>query len=324
MIVSLLAILGMAQAAPPQPCTMRNAMQAEVRVMARDPDRWLNRCVRVQGYVRWNIFYADVGGAYVAEANDRADRLNQGWLGLYLRDGQRRSLRAGTVTGILRDCGRDLAEAEAAAGPNELVMGIGYCHYRSGLVLADARFRSRGHARFERLTDEAARVRFGDLDPEGPNLQPPSDVVALADRFLARVRAADGTGLAAFTGTWTEQAPVTPRAWADWHAYLSGAGDSPLRALRRVSVQRAYFRERQPRDDLGVDYRPDWFACFCQERDCTGRWPIHRDDATVSRHRPYACARAYNPTDRREPPDHLAIDRRDSTFAEPRTNSSTR
>lgn len=324
MILGFLAMLAAAQTAPSPSCVAPRAVAADVRVMARAQEQWLGRCVRLQGYVIGNIFYADAGGAYAAAASDRDDRRNDGWLGVYVPGRWPRTLRAGSVTGILHDCGRDWQEEDARAGPNEIVMSLGYCHYRSGLVLLDAQFRDRGPARFERLTDAASRQRFGDLDPASPDLRPPPEVVALADRFLVGARAGDGTSLATFTETWTEQPPRTPAAVTVWLEYLSGAGTSPLAFLRRADVQRAYFRERAPREDFGVAYRPDWFACFCRAGDCTGRWPIHGADATVGANRPYICVRAYNGTDRREPPDRLAINRSESMFAEPPANSSTR
>lgn len=314
----LLAAL-LAVAAPPGAC-----VSVDVRVIARAPARWFDRCVRLRGYVVRNIFYADAGGAYAAAANDSSGRSNDGWLGLYLRGRQTDRLRRGTVTGILRDCGRDWAEEAARAGPNELVMSIGYCHYRGGLVLLAAQFDAQGPAHFERLTSASDRARFGDLELPGADRPVPEEVTSLADRFLSGVQAGDGLGLAAYTGTWTEQNPETPAALAAWHAYLSGDGASPLRPLRRAVVQRAYFRERPWAADQEVRYLPVWFACFCREVDCTGRWPIHGDDATAGPSRPYVCVRASSRTDRRRPPNWIIVNRTESMFAEPRTNASTR
>jgi hypothetical protein len=294
--------------------------------MARAPDRWLGRCVRISGYVAGRYFFADVGGAYARFAEDRDDRRNDGWLGLYFIDRHvvSRPMQRGTVVGVVHDCGRDYAAEEARAGPNTLVMSTGYCHYQSGLVLLPATFSSSGSARFERKVSEAARRRFGNLEPERPGNRPPPAVVRLADRFLSGVRRGDGAGLATFVLPWSDEVPPeTPAAQAAFRKRLAGEPGSPLRPIRLAgsNPQRVYFRERQ---SPSWNLPPTWHICFCRTGDCTGRWPIHSIDATAGPSRPYICVRAFNSTISGSPPDRIGIDRRESMFVEPPANNSTR
>ncbi|HEV2816586.1 MAG TPA: hypothetical protein VGW40_05125 [Allosphingosinicella sp.] len=324
----LAAALALSSPAAEPACTLRAAIPASVREMRRDPRPWLGRCVRLEGFVRWHIFYADVAGAYAASASNSGDRANDGWLGLDLGRGVRltRDLRRGTVYGLLRDCARDYRAAAAGAGPDTLVTSIGYCHYRGGLVLRSAGFRVTGPARFERQTGEAARVRFGDLTPAGPDRPVPEAVEHLVDRFLAMVRAGDGEGLRRLAHPWSGPEPDMPAGNRAFTAFLLGEGDSPLRALRAAVVpRRAYFQEAAPREAAARGEAGDWHACFCRDSDCAGRWPIAAIDARAPPSRPYLCLRTYRHDMGRGAPDRIAVDRIDGGFAEPAAaNGSTR
>jgi len=329
----MLLAAALALSSPPaEPrCTLSIAVPASVREMGRHPEQWLGRCVRVEGYVSWNKFYVDVAGAYAEAASNRNDRANDGWLGLYYRGSRRlnRDLRRGTVYGVLHDCGRDYDAAAATAGPDTLVMPVGYCHYQGGLVLLSAGFRVAGSARFERQMGEAARSRFGDLAPPSPDNPVPGEVVRLADRFLTLVKASDGPGLQSLVHLWSEADPETEaarRAFTDW---LRGEGDSPLRVLRSgAAPQRAYFQQAVWREAAADGGTGDWHICFCRTADCAGRWPISAFDATSAPALPYICVRAYRHDHGRGEPDRLGIDRASQGFAEPGPpipdNASTR
>lgn len=324
----LAALLALAAAGEP-PCDQDYSVPADVRRMARNPEAWIGRCVRLRGYVVGTMFYADAEGAYAGAAyvdgGDR-NRRNDGWLGLYLRGDRSPALRRGTVTGRVHDCQRDYASlwvwAEMDSGVVDIGMN-GYCALRSGLNLSGAHFRDEGPAWFRRPMGAAARARFGDLDPQGPGVEPPAEVVALADRFLAALRAGDGAAMEPFVEVWSGDAPDTPSERAAFRAYAAGEGDSPLRPLRLAAAapQRAYFSRRRPGAD-GADENP-WHVCFCRTADCAGRWPIHSADATAGRSRPYICLKAYHGNwSSNGPPDRLGIPMEETFFAEP--NRSTR
>jgi len=326
--VILAAALALSSPAAEPACTLGTAIPASVREMRRAPEHWLGRCVRLEGYVRWNTFYADVAGAYAASATDREDRINDGWLGLYPGRGipLSRDLRRGTVYGLLHDCARDYQAATAGADPDTWVMSIGYCHYQGGLVLLPAAFRVAGPARFERQMGEAARIRFGDLTPAGPDRPVPEAVDRLVDRFLAMIRAGDGEGLRRLAHPWSEPEPDTRAGNHAFTAWLLGEGESPMRALRAAIVpQRAWFQEAAPRAAAARGETGDWHACFCRDPDCAGRWPIGAIDALAAPSRPYLCVRAYRADMGRGAPDRIGIDRMDAGFAEPAAaNGSTR
>jgi hypothetical protein len=131
----LLTALALAAAPSPQPCTFETATPTDVREMARNPERWFDRCVRLDGFVAANVFYEDVAGAYRRLASDGSDRPNDGWLGLYFsnnRDWQK-PLRRASVVGTVHSCERIYDRAEANLGPNQIVFVTGYCHYAGGL-----------------------------------------------------------------------------------------------------------------------------------------------------------------------------------------------
>ncbi|MBV9883863.1 MAG: hypothetical protein JO276_12720 [Sphingomonadaceae bacterium] len=326
----LLAAAALALATPSAgpTCTLRTAVPASAREMGRNPNPWLGRCVRLDGFVSWNKFYADIGGAYAEAASDRVDRHNDGWLGLYFERGRdwKPVLRRATVYGILHDCGRDYQAAALAAGPNTLVMSTGYCHYQGGLTLVPAVFRAAGPARFERQMGEAARVRFGDLSPAGPGHDPPATVVRLADHFLDLLRTDDGPGLRALVHLWSQNDPETEPDGSAFTTWLRGEGDSPLRPLKSAAApQRAYFQEAVRRDAAADGQVGGWHICFCRAGDCTGRWPISAIDADSAPSRPYVCLRAYRHDLGPEEPDRLGIDRQERGFTEPSAaNASTR
>lgn len=314
MIAALAALfLGAAQPAAPA-CNWRNAVPADLRVLAAAPAQWLDRCVRLEGMVQRNVFYSDVAGLYAAFATNKDDRRNDGWLGLY-RDAPRfyGALRRGSIIGIVQDCAVQYERAMAQAAPGELLMSTGYCHYRGGLVLADSQFRAGSRVRPMRQTGEAARLAFGDLQTEAEVGPAPDAVRRLGDRFIAAVRAGDAAALRSFAGPWSEQTHWDRPRWARaYSAWLAGHGGSPLAALRRnaAAPQTVYLRERVERDAAAEGETGDWHICYCKTGDCNGVWPISASDATAEAPRPFVCARAYNDRQRRsEPPDRLGLER---------------
>src|SRR5687768_9509440 len=124
----LLTALVLAVSPASKSCTFENATRAEVREIAGAPDKWFDRCVRLDGYVTSNVFYEDVAGYYRRQASDKRDRPNDGWLGLYFRtdDDWQKLLRRAEVVGIVETCERGYANAEATREPNEIIFVTGY------------------------------------------------------------------------------------------------------------------------------------------------------------------------------------------------------
>ena len=319
MIATLTSLLLAAvQSQPPErACTARTAIPADVRRMAQEPERWLGRCVRVDGYVDYNRFYSDVVGFYRYFATDHQDTRNAGWLGLYppRRYGFRGPMRRGSVIGVVHDCDTDHARARARS-PDSIVMMTGFCHYRSGLVLRRVSIRPGARADFERQTGDERRRNFGDLETTGEAGPVPAEVRGLLDRFLAAVRAGDEETLRrlAVLRDGDEQDELA-RAAAD-RAFLLGEGSSSLAWLRvaPVPLPVLFFRQRSRRPVQGSG---SWHACFCRIEDCTGLWPISADDASADPVRPYVCVQAFG-YDYRRPPDRIGIVRQSSYPLEPR------
>jgi hypothetical protein len=283
--------------------------------MAREPQRWLGRCVRLEGYVSYNHFYSDVAGFYRYFASDYQDHRNDGWLGLYPRRryGFRGPLQRGAVVGVVHDCETDRDRAEAER-PDSIVMMLGFCHYRYGLVLNPASYRPAEPVEFERQMGEVARRSFGDLLSESESGEVPPEVAALAERFAAAILARDAAALSTLVEFHDrDERPDEERA-AWQRSFLIGEGNSPLGDLR-ASSQRAIFRERRPARSEEDPFR-GWHVCFCRSADCTGIWPIGRVDATASPEHPYWCASMYN-RDYRLPPATIGISARPAYPLEP-------
>ncbi|HEX8644565.1 MAG TPA: hypothetical protein VF702_11705 [Allosphingosinicella sp.] len=294
-------------------CTFDTAVPADVRQMAEEPARWLDRCVRIEGYVSYNRFYADVAGYYSYVASDYADRRNDGWLGLYpwRRYGFRGPMRRGSVVGIVHDCETDQERAEAET-PGGFIMMTGFCHYRYGLVLRPAIFRPGAPADFVRQVGDEARLRFGDLQTESEVGPAPPEVRGLAARFVAAVAARDEQALNQLVSFSNEVGrPLDRRRLAARRAFLIGDGGSPLSVLRpgSTSLQSAFFRTRRPQDAASESPSYGWHACYCRTADCTGLWPISDADATADPTRPYLCIQMYSEHNPRLAPNKIAVTR---------------
>jgi hypothetical protein len=315
-VIAALASLLLA-AGQPQPhgadCTMANAVPADAQRMAREPARWLGRCVRIEGYVSYNHFYSDVAGFYRYFASDYRDHRNDGWLGLYPRDryGFRGPMRRGAVAGVVHDCETDRDRAEAER-PDSIVMMTGFCHYRYGLVLNPASFRAAEAVEFERQIGEVARSSFGDLLSGSEAGEVPPEVAALVERFAAAILARDEERLSALV-EFVDRDDQAHEEGAWRRSFFLGEANSPLGDVR-ASSQRIMFRER--RSARSEDPFGGWHVCFCRTPDCTGIWPISTVDATASPEHPYWCASMYN-RDYRLPPVTIGISTRPAYPLEP-------
>jgi hypothetical protein len=295
----LVAALLVAAAAAAPACDAERATPVTVSQMARAPERWLGRCVRVSGIVSGNIFYDDVEGVYRAEATDADTRANEGWLGLYASppEPERRGPFRASVAGIVHDCTLDYEKAVADSNPDDLIMPTGYCHYRGGLVLVDARVRYDRPIRLSRQSSDAARRRFGDLLTVREAGPVPEPAKRLVDQFVAAFEAQDRAGLAALVSAYDGQEPAGP-GLDRWQSFLAG-DTGPFRSLRahRRIAEPVFFRERlSAADEIDPPVDPHWFACFCTASGCADRWPISSVDTQAELSRPYLCLRAYRDT----------------------------
>lgn len=290
----LTALLAASLSAAPPACTLRSAEPATVRELAAAPEKWLGRCVRLEGFTTGYTFYQDVAGTYRYDASDRDRRPNDGWLGLYFRQGRdhRRGMRRATVAGIVHDCERDYESAAATAGPNEIIMPVGYCHYRGGLILLDATVRHGDLFAPFRATGERARLDYGDLRTVDEAGSPPEPVVRLVRLFAAAVRSGDSGRAAALAQSYNRNVGEDPASRARWHDFLIGGG--PFAFLRKSRREEAvWFHTRLSLYDVKYREPGTWFACFCATSDCERSWPISARDAAADADPAYSCVRVY-------------------------------
>lgn len=310
MIWTLLAAQALAAAPATRPCAAREAVTVDLRAVARAPEAWFERCIRMDGFVSRNRFYADVGGYYASAANDADARRNEGWLGLYtIKRRWPEQLVHATVTGRLGSCERAAAAAEARRKPNVIIMLTGYCHYTGGLTLRFTEIEAQGPARLERLMGRVAREDYGDLIAAQSRSLVPPVISDLADQFIAGVRRGDGATLAELVVPYITGYDEDPARVAAFRFYLAGEGDSALAFLRQADEpQRAYFYERQSPEHQSFGYVPTWHVCFCRTADCSETWPISAIDSDATTDRPYVCVRTVMPDEGlNSPPRQLGI-----------------
>jgi hypothetical protein len=295
-VLAALACIAIASAQTPSPatseqseCTEANAEAATVRAIASDLPSYVGRCVTVSGVVRRFILYANVDGLYRRRRDWSDPSSNGAALGL---DGVHRfneehwdEYRAASITGRVGDCtaAHDAADA-LSENSKAIVMVSGYCHTAYGAVLrvADAHI---GEARpFERRMGAWAGPDYGDLEPATPDSAHGRFAAALAQSFLAALRARDESTLLAwhdpsFHGSSRSE---EQRRLIDFLLYKP---DSPFAVLRS--------RAHRPQTIVLVprgEPKPEEAAvCFCRRADCDARWPIAWFDADNLPDRPYAC-----------------------------------
>ncbi|MBV9931420.1 MAG: hypothetical protein JO013_10815 [Alphaproteobacteria bacterium] len=251
--------------------------------------------MRLDGYVFGSTFADDVGGRYRMTASDALDRPNEGWVGLYFGKGTHRpsATVAASIVGVVHACERDYAEAAAQAGPDQLIVQYGYCHYHGGLVLLNAERRGHARVRLVRQAGDRARRAFGDLLTTADAGPPPPPVRALLARFATAFAAGDATAVDQLVDGYDENHPERGAALERWRAFLVGRS-GPFAKLRRASAKEAiFFEARATKRQRETGESPAWFACFCTAYDCEGRWPISASDTQIEQQRPYLCLRAF-------------------------------
>jgi hypothetical protein len=316
--VLIAALLAITPAAPV--CDFARAEPTTVRKMAAVPEKWLGRCVRLEGFTIGNTFYQDVAATYRYDATDRESRPNGGWLGVYFRRSglrfHRRPMRV-AIAGVVHDCATDYEAAEATAGPGVLLMVVGYCHYRAGLVLHDAEVRRRGPALLVRQVGDAARRQFGDLFTVAEAGPPPAPAQALFARVEAALESGDEAAIQRLIEPYDAAEPAAAAARSRYRKLVKQAY-SPFRRLLSERRSPVLFTTQQWKGEGDPDER-HWFACWCTAASCDGRWPISASDTQAESVRPYACLRASRGST--ETHDwELSIGTRPTGRAEPRTS----
>ncbi|HWT13046.1 MAG TPA: hypothetical protein VN231_09870 [Allosphingosinicella sp.] len=291
-IAALAVAASAAPEAPGQPCSRDGAISATVAEIARDPDRFLDRCVTVTGALAGIRMYSGREGLYLAHrvgrngnpvAANLAHRI--GIDSQDLRELRMRYPQLTTVTGRVDSCERRSARIVAAGGIPFLG---GYCHYEGGpTIVVDAY--NLTEQRFERMIGEEARREFGNLAAMPPDWPHRPRVEAMATEFLGALRAGDRAKLSELHGIRGEE---------DEHDRallfsLLEDRDSVFAEIRQASSPQSavFVSAAEDGTPLAAPEGPAALVCFCRGPDCAGRWPIAGNDANNEPRRPFACTR---------------------------------
>ena len=121
---------------PATKCSLARAKRVNLRTLAAEPDKWMGKCVALDGYWEGPAIFDDVGGRrpqYARSMDVPADRR----VGIYGNDKLWASAPtrpvAITAVGVAGRC------EGLARGDN--VMVLGYCHYTGGAYLAATEMR---------------------------------------------------------------------------------------------------------------------------------------------------------------------------------------
>lgn len=290
MLAFTLSALLLAPPADVPVCTLRNSAATTVETIAANPERWLDRCVRLSGIAGALDLHSSLDSLYrstrfgedgnYVPANLKR-RIGIDSVELRAHPLLRREARRIEAIGRVDSCERRVQRIRAQGGIPFLG---GYCHYESGPTVVVASYKIVS-SQYRRLTGEAQRRRVGNL------VEPPGDwewrsaLEAVARDFAAAVRAADRDRLAALLsyGEGLEEQRI--------ESIFQSPAYRPMRE-GRVGETRIFTHT------IGGRFRPSdnghVFAhiCYCRTPDCAGRWPIASRDADAGPDRPYVCISA--------------------------------
>lgn len=277
-------------------CTARNAEPVTVAMIAERPADFQGECVVVEGIVSGRRLYHDAAALYARERRLNDPASSGVIIGLDHADMLASPARM-RIVGRVDDCGDRGRRLQRAAGPQDIIMLTGYCHYYRGPVLSSLVAEPVGGASVSRLRAGSAPARLGNLShlAEGPLR---ARFMAVAEQLAAALSRSDEAGL---------RQMLTPgaggaRAGAELDAMVQQLSGADLPFLNRAQAAPAIeiFGWREP---LWAD--AGWRAetatapatavailCYAAPADAPGIWPIADRDAIFASGRPYACVRA--------------------------------
>jgi hypothetical protein len=276
----LLIAASTARSDEPVSCAAQNSEFATVPSIAAEPERYLGKCVALDGVMQRFFLFESVDGVYL-QPRELLNPSSSGFrLGLdNIADVFSEQYRHVTITGRVQDC-------QEIRGAAEFISG--YCHYYDGAYVWVHDLEPRRGRPFERRMGSYEREDYGDLAPAPQNWPHRATVEALAEQFLQALRTRDRERLA---GLHFRDVGL---AWEDDEEALLRfllARDSPFANVRdgRTPPERIILVERASLEADGDDDNYSAIVCFCRERSCAGRWPIASFDADNVRSRPYVC-----------------------------------
>lgn len=303
-MITLLAALFFAGDVKPKPCTAATATKTTVEAIGADANGMTGHCVTVSGPVSSIAMFSGVPGIYQTARqglNGNPDRTvtRRHRIGLYSKGNAIRGLKPTgasglphlTVTGIVDTCEAKSERIEAAAGPYDVVMMGGYCHYHGGAVIDAVHFTVDPVRRYARLTGERARKLHGNVVEAPADWPHLAKLRTLGNQFRSALRLGDRNRLATlhdFKDSLDEHENNGMQLLMNWT-------NSPFAEVRNdAALPMAIFVDRLDVERRATGTAPpflDGTICFCRTHNCAGSWPIARNDADNHTDRPYACTR---------------------------------
>lgn len=284
--VSLISLLAIAtpSAASNNKCRTSTSTPVSVEEIASDPYGFVDECVTVTGLATGDPyhrnFYSDTKALYRGARGER-DRHRVGLLGS--EDDTIVTPTRITVTGRVDTCRRIGDRAQASAGPDEIVMLGGYCHYTYGAVIIVDSHRVDASHTYERMVGEQFRRSFGNIIPAPRTRTVTLEAKRAAGDLITAVHKQDRATLLRLLGYKED-----PGQLADEEIGPILESGSPLSGLP-PQPQTAFFIRRHEKPSETETDAIETLTCFCRTADCTGRWPISTIDLAYRLGRPYLC-----------------------------------
>ncbi|HEY1708280.1 MAG TPA: hypothetical protein VGG10_08430 [Rhizomicrobium sp.] len=261
-------------------CLPEKAVAVGFHELQHNPDRYLNKCIKVHGILAFRGLHADLLSLYTPLDSEIAVYANE-------EDEKRLWAERSEVelTGLATKCetidAQAQAEQEKASAPpgqEVIVMVTGLCHYQMGAVLLVSSINWLSNGKI-RLTGETNRSRYGDLTKILASSWRVKAVRSTMEAWFTAARQRDWTTMFKSKGEWPEEK----------RKELMDMQTSPLLRLfgSGKPLEIAYFQTADWLHDL-PDSRTT-YACVCTIDTCDGKWPISEIDVWPNPAWPYYC-----------------------------------
>jgi hypothetical protein len=302
--------------APHYNCKAADAISVSTSEFAKNPRRYLGKCVRAQGIHFGTVLYADLDAMYSAGEDPQRGvtlNVNEDYFDITFD----RIREYGEVVGLAYTCQEvDRRNGEAfkaeqadARKQGEILIALGEggaCRFinapRGSAYLFVTSWRTiRGKPLS--LSDQASAQKYGNLVQMSDDWPYASEVKAFAQSWFDFVRAQDQNGLASLT-------PYQLFAPSDSRKLVS-SDRSPVRFLFGTPPRPIkYFEVKLPPvlEQGSPHLLYEALGCVCKDSDCEGRWPITDNDGDAGfwNDLPYACIVLARESD--EPAGQVTVD----------------
>jgi hypothetical protein len=280
--------------APHYNCKAAEAISVDTSAFAKNPQRYLGKCVRTQGIHFGTVLYADLDAAYAAGEDPQRGvslHVNEKFFDITFN----RIREYGEVVGLAYTCQElnrrndEATKAERARGEVIITADGDACRLinaprGSSYIFVSSWRTIRGKPLT--LNDEASAQKYGNLVQMRDDWPYAVEVRAFAQKWFDLVRAQDPNGLARLT-------PYQLFSPAEFRK-LTSSDRSPVRFLFGTSPRPIKYFEVKlaPVVEQGAPHLLyEAIGCVCKNSDCDDRWPITDGDGNAGfwNDLPYAC-----------------------------------